>query len=55
LLASGTALIGTCAAHVLLDDIDLRDVRDGFGGDGRIAALCDLEEYAPQVASKRRL
>jgi hypothetical protein len=38
-LASGTALIGTCAAHVLLDDIDLRDARDGFGGDWRIAAL----------------
>jgi hypothetical protein len=49
-LASGTALIGTCAAHVLLDDIDLRDARDGFGGDGRIGARCDLEEFAPQVA-----
>ena len=25
-------------------------MRDGFGGEGRIAALCDLEEFAPQVA-----
>ena len=34
----------TRAAHVLLYDIDLRDARDGFGGDGRIAALCALED-----------
>ena len=39
-LARGTALIGTCAAHILLDGVDLGNARDGFGGDGRIAALC---------------
>src|SRR4249919_1247273 len=49
-LARGTALIGTCTAHILLDGVDLGNARDGFGGDGRIAALCDLEEFAPQVA-----
>jgi len=48
--ARGTALIGTCTAHVLLDGVDLRNARNGFGGDGRIAALGDLEEFAPQVA-----
>ena len=49
-LARGTALIGTCAAHILLDGVDLGNARDGFGGEGRIAALCDLEKFAPQVA-----
>ena len=34
-LARGTALIGTCAAHILLDGVDLGNARDGFGGDGR--------------------
>ena len=49
-LARGTPLIGTCAAHILLNGVDLGNARDGFGGDRRIAALCDLEEFAPQVA-----
>jgi hypothetical protein len=49
-LARDTALIGTCAADVLLDGVDLGNARNGFGGDGRIAALGDLEEFAPQVA-----
>ena len=49
-LARGTALIGTGAAHVLLDGVDLGNARNGFGGDGRIAALSDLEEFASQVA-----
>ena len=49
-LAHGTALIGTCATHVLLDDVDLRNARHSLGGNRRIAALGDLEELAPQVA-----
>ena len=48
--ARGTALIGTFAAHVLLDGADLANARDGFGGDRRIAALGNLEELASQVA-----
>ena len=47
---AGTALIGTCAAHVLLDGVDLAKALDGFGGDRRIAALGNLEELASQVA-----
>ena len=41
-LVSGTALIGTSAADVLLDDIDLRDARDGsvaMGASPRSAIL----------------
>src|SRR5262245_13055020 len=49
-LARDTALIGTCAAHILLDDVDLRNARHGFSGDRRIAALGDLKEFTPQVA-----
>jgi hypothetical protein len=49
-LARGTARVGTGAAHVLLDGIDLRNARNGFGGDRRIAPFGDLEELAPQVA-----
>ena len=43
-------LIGTYATHVLLDGVDLRNPRNGFGGDRRITALGDLVEFAPQVA-----
>jgi hypothetical protein len=49
-LARGTALVGTCAAHILLDGVDLGNARNGFGGDRRIAALGYLEELASQVA-----
>ena len=49
-LAHGAPLIGAGAANILLDRIDLRDTRYGFGGDRRIAALGDLEELAPQMA-----
>ena len=52
-LAHGAALIGACAAHVLLDGVDLGNARDGFGGDRRIAALGDLEELAAQVAQQK--
>ena len=45
--AQSTALIGTCAAHILVDGVDLGNARNGFGGDRRIAALGDLEELAP--------
>jgi hypothetical protein len=37
------ARIGTGAAHVLLDGVDLRDARNGFDGDRRIAALAILK------------
>jgi hypothetical protein len=36
-LAHGTALISTCAARVLLDGVDLRNARHGFGGDTPIS------------------
>ena len=49
-LARGTTGVGTGAAHVLLDGIDLRNTRNGFSGDRRIAALGDHEELAPQMA-----
>lgn len=49
-LTRGTVLIGTYATHVLLDGVDLRNPRNGFGGDRRITALGDLVEFAPQVA-----
>ena len=49
-MARDTALIGTCTAHILLDDVDLRNARHGFSGDRRIAALGNLEEFTPQVA-----
>src|SRR6516165_10858876 len=49
-LASSAARLGTGAAHVFLDSVNLRNARNRFGGDRRIAALGDLEELTPQVA-----
>jgi hypothetical protein len=52
-LAHGPARIGTCAAHILLDGVDLGNTRNGFGGNRRIAAFGDLKELAPQVAPSK--
>src|SRR5271166_3609578 len=49
-LTCGPAHISTCAADVILDGVDMRNARNRLGRDGRIAALGDLEELAPQVA-----
>src|SRR6516164_6700951 len=49
-LTHNAARIGACAAHILLDGVDLRDACNRFGGDWRIAALGDLEQLAPQMA-----
>ena len=55
-LTRGTTPISIRAPDILLDGVDQRNARNGFGGDGRIAALGDLKNSdAVSGSSRKRL
>src|SRR5260370_7792592 len=53
--ANGATLIRRSPLDLLLDQVQRGDALDGFGGDGRVVRLHQIEKLAPDVRYARRL